>query len=77
MKNEVFETSITTKEKETWIVFKDAVSKFLSNSKDPNYRAIVTNMLENSSVRLSMSVKIHFLLDSDFSSKNLETVNRE
>jgi hypothetical protein len=36
----------TEVERETWIAFKSAVTKFLGNNKDPDYVTIVANMQE-------------------------------
>ncbi len=40
-----FELHMTVKEKEVYIAFKHIVNKFLGNKKDPDYQAIVANML--------------------------------
>lgn len=74
MKDKEFETSMTTREKEACVAFKDVVSKFLGNYKDPDYKPIVMNMLQI----CSMSVKIHFLHSHvDFFLENLGSVSEE
>jgi len=41
-----FESQMTLTEKETWVSFKNAITKFLGNTKDSDYINIVGNMLE-------------------------------
>ena len=42
--------------------FRSVTEYFLSNNKDPNYKAIVKTMLENfKKMGCNMSVKVHFL----------------
>ena len=70
---------MTTKEKETWVGFKDAVSKSLGNYKDPDCKAIVRNVLDKfQALGCSMSVKLHFHHSHvDSFSENLGSVSEE
>lgn len=79
MEDKEFETTMTAKEKEAWDAFKEVVSKFLGNYKDPDYKTIVMNMLEKfQAMGCSMSVKIHFLhTHVDFSPEILGSVSEE
>ena len=53
------------------IVFKDVITKFLGNSKDPDYKNIVKKILRNFKILgCSMSIKIH-LLHKDLFPENL------
>ena len=62
MKDATFETTMTTVEKMAWISFKNVTCKFLGNYKNPDYVAIVEDMLENyKKLGCRMSVKLHFL----------------
>lgn len=47
IKDKEFERRMTTKGKEGWITFTDVVRKFLDNQKDPGYKLIVINMLDD------------------------------
>lgn len=79
MKDVDFEKTMTTKEKNAWISFKEVVEKFLGNNKDPKYRDLVKKML-NSFKKLgcNMSIKIHFLHSHiDFFPENLGDVSEE
>ena len=55
------------------------VSKFLGNKKDPNYRSIVGNMLDNfQELRCQLSIKVPFLHSHfDFFPLNLGAVSEE
>ena len=53
---------MTGVEKSAWLSFREVLSKFLGNEKDPNYRSIVGNMLDNfQKLGRRMSMKVHFL----------------
>jgi hypothetical protein len=57
----MFRLTMTEVERGAWIAFKSVATKFLENNKDPDYVAIVANMLENFKVLgCLMSIKIHF-----------------
>lgn len=79
MKDPQFETKMNVKEKVAWVSFKEVVSKFLGNNKDPNFKAIVENMLQNmKELGCSMSLKLHFLHSHlDFFPENLGAVSEE
>ena len=47
MKNNDFENVMNDVERSTWNSFKDVVTKFLENQKDPHFENIVKNMLCN------------------------------
>lgn len=74
-----FEAKMTTKEKEAWISFKQVVTKFLGNVKDPNYELIVANMIDKfKNLGCLMSLKVHFLhAHLDFFPENLGDVSEE
>lgn len=74
-----FESTMTFNEKEAWVSFKQVVTKFLGNKKDPGYVSIVANMLKKFQyLGCLMSLKIHFL-DShlDYFPDNLGDVSEE
>lgn len=57
-----FESTMTSNEKEAWISFKQVVTKFMGNEKDPEYKSIVANMLKKfEQLGCLMSLKVHFL----------------
>ena len=60
-------------EKNEWLSFREVVSKFLENKKNPNHRNIVENMLANfQKLGCRTSVKVHFLhFHLDFFPSNL------
>lgn len=74
-----FENKMTTKEKEAWTSFKQVVTKFLGNVKDPNYKLIVPNMIDKfKKLGCLMSLKVHFLHSHlDFFPDNLGDVSEE
>ena len=48
--------------KNAWLSFREVVSKFLENKKDPNYKSIVENLFVNfQKLGCRMSVKVPFL----------------
>jgi hypothetical protein len=60
--DEDFFLTMTEIEREAWIAFKIGVTKFLRNNKNPDYVAIVANMLEKFKVLgCLMRLKINFL----------------
>jgi len=79
MNDATFETTMTTAEKMAWISFKNVLFKFLGNYKNPDYVAIVEDMLENyKKLGCRMSVKLHFLHSHlDFFPENLRAVSEE
>ena len=53
---------MTDVEKKAWFSFAEVVLKFLGNSKDSDYKAIVENMLACfEALGCRMSLKVHFL----------------
>ncbi|GFX92509.1 uncharacterized protein TNCV_1707851 [Trichonephila clavipes] len=62
LKDETFVTKMEMKEKNVWNSFKLVVTGFLGNKKDPNYKALVAELLQNYEILgCNMSVKVHFL----------------
>jgi hypothetical protein len=62
MFDEDFLLTKTEVEREAWIAFRSAVTKFLGNNNGPDYVTIVANMLDKFKVLgCLMSLKIHFL----------------
>jgi len=53
---------MTDLEKASWVSFKDVCTKFLGNTKDPNYKSIVASMIQNyQNLGCLMNLKLHFL----------------
>ena len=62
MKDNNFENVMNDVERSAWNSFKDAVTKFLGNQKDPDLENIVKNMLCNfKNLGCSISFKLRFL----------------
>lgn len=62
LKDENFETKMTQKEKNAWQNFREVSQKFLGNTKDPDYRNIVAELVRNfGNLGCLMNLKIHFL----------------
>ncbi|GBO04295.1 hypothetical protein AVEN_104277-1 [Araneus ventricosus] len=79
MKDENFETKMETDERKAWESFKLGIISFLGNKKDPNYKSIVEEMIENFKILgCSMILKVHFL-DShmDYFPENLGAVSEK
>ncbi|GBO18319.1 hypothetical protein AVEN_116117-1 [Araneus ventricosus] len=79
MKDENFETKWETDERKAWESFKLVTTSFLGNKKDPNYIAIVEEIIKNFKILgCSMILKVHFL-DSrlDYFPENLGAVSEE
>lgn len=79
MRDPNFEDTIETKEKAAWTSFKLVVTGFLGNKKDPNYKTIVADMLDNfKKLGCNMSIKVHFLHSHlDYFPANLGDVSEE
>ncbi|XP_066993027.2 3'-5' exoribonuclease 1 isoform X1 [Anabrus simplex] len=79
MKDKIFTDTMTKIEKEAWNVFKDVVTKFLGNIKDPQYKEIVRKMLVKfKELGCNMSLKLHFLASHmDYFPQNLGDVSEE
>ncbi|GFW45304.1 uncharacterized protein TNCV_4734111 [Trichonephila clavipes] len=76
MKDNEFETCMTTKEKEAWVIFKDIVRKFLG--KDPDCKRIAMNKLEKfQELGCSMSVKIYTLSQKNICTQKKSSYNHE
>jgi len=79
MKDTKFQNSMSNVEKNAWTSFISVTSKFLGNTKDPNYETIVTDLMGN--LRLlgcNMSIKLHFLYSLiDYFPENLESLSEE
>ncbi|GBN06079.1 hypothetical protein AVEN_101414-1 [Araneus ventricosus] len=79
MKDENFETKMETNERKAWKSFKQVITSFLGNKKDPNYKYIVEEMIKNFKILgCNMSIKLHFL-DShlDYIPENLGAVSEK
>jgi hypothetical protein len=62
MSDATFESTMYATEKAAWQAFRDVVTKFLGNTKDPNYTNIVKKMLDAfTDLGCNMSLKLHFL----------------
>jgi hypothetical protein len=60
--DDIFETTMSTVEREAWIALKDVISKFLGNYRDQNYKNTVNHMLDKfKGLGCNMSLKVHFL----------------
>ncbi|GFX66024.1 uncharacterized protein TNCV_14451 [Trichonephila clavipes] len=79
LKDETFVTKMEMKEKNTWNSFKLVVTGFLGNKKDPNYKALDAEMLQNYKIMgCNMSIKVHFLHSHlDYFPENLGAVSEE
>ena len=79
MRDPNFLEKMETKEKAAWTFFKLVVTGFLGNTKDPNYKTIVTDMRDNfKKLGCNMSIKAHFLhLHLDYLPTNLDDVCEE
>ncbi|GBM45014.1 hypothetical protein AVEN_211808-1 [Araneus ventricosus] len=62
LSDSLFSETMGDKEKEAWDSFKDAVHRFLENTKDPLYKTIVQRMLTAYEAQgCKMSLKVHFI----------------
>jgi hypothetical protein len=62
LRDDEFERKMTKKEKAAWKSFREVISKFLGNNKDPDYKNIVQKMLNNfKNMGCLMNLKMHFL----------------
>jgi len=79
MKDTDFQNSMTTVEKNAWTSFKSVVSKFLGNTKDPDYKSIVADLMKNLQLLgCNMSIKLHFLnVHIDYFPENLGSLSEE
>lgn len=74
-----FVDKMETKERAAWTSFKLVVTGFLGNKRDPNYKTIVADMLDNfKKLGCNMSIKVHFLHSHlDYFPANLGDVSEE
>ena len=79
MRDPNFVDKMETNEKAAWTSFKLVVTGFLGNKKDPNYKTIVADMLDNfKKLGCNMSIKVHFLHSHlDYFPANLGDVSEE
>ncbi|GFU71227.1 uncharacterized protein TNCV_3782131 [Trichonephila clavipes] len=79
LQDETFVTKMEMKERNAWNSFKLVVTGFLGNRKDPNYKALVAELLQNCKILgRNMSVKLHFLHSHlDYFPENLGAVSEE
>ena len=79
MKDNNFKNVMNDVERSAWNSFKDVVTKFPGNQRDPGFENIVNNMLCNfKNLGCSMSFKLHFLNSHlDYFPGNLGTVSEE
>ena len=74
-----FDRVMEEKEREAWIPFKEVISQFLGNTKNPAYWDVVSNMLQKfRDLGCNMSLKVHFLNSHlDYFPENLRAVSEE
>lgn len=61
-KDNNFTSKMNGLEKGAWLSFKDVAQNFLGNTKSPQYKKIVKNMVKNfEKLGCSMNLKLHFL----------------
>lgn len=79
MKDQQFENSMKSIERNAWVSFKNVVDNFLGNHKSPDYGEIVETLLVNyQKLGCNMSLKIHFLHSHlDYFPVNLGEVSEE
>ena len=62
MADDQFISSMTNIEKAAWLSFKEVTENFLGNRRSPNYKVIVSKMVENyGNMGCLMNYKLHFL----------------
>ena len=62
MADDQFISSITKIEKAAWLSFKEVILNFLGNRRSPNYKVIVSKMVENfGKMCCLINYKLHFL----------------
>lgn len=79
LKSEKLESVMTKVERAAWCSFRAVVRGFLGNHKDPDYKQLVANLIENfKKLGCRMSLKVHFLHSHlDFFPENLGDVSEE
>lgn len=79
LKNKEFERLMTDKEKAAWQSFREVTKNFFGNNKDPDYKNIVSRMLNNfNEVGCLMNLKLHFMHSHiDYFPENLGDFSEE
>ncbi|KAI6653894.1 hypothetical protein LOD99_3070 [Oopsacas minuta] len=79
VRDDNFSNSMIWKEKCTWNTFVDVMKNFLGNTKSPNYKILVNELIESyKNLGCNMSVKVHFLHSYiDYFPENLGAVSEE
>ena len=79
MSDSSFEATMSTKENDPWISFKEVVTKFLGKVKTSNYELFIANKRDKfKTFRCVMSLKVHFLHNHlDLFPKNLGDVSKD
>jgi len=78
LKDDEFEKRMNDKEKAAWRSFREMTKKFLGNNKDPDYKNIVAEMVNNFKKVGCQNLKLHFLdFHLDFFPKNLGAFSEE
>ena len=74
-----FLSTMTDVEKNAWLSFTEVISKFLGNTKDPDYKNIVESMLASyEALGCRMSLKVYFLhAHLDYFPQNLGDMSEE
>ena len=79
LKDKEFIETMSSVEKNGWIVLSQFVSNFLGNTKFPEYKEIVKTLLDTfHKLGCNMSVKVHFLHSHlEYFPENLGALNEE
>ncbi|KAI6656196.1 hypothetical protein LOD99_1529 [Oopsacas minuta] len=79
VRDDNFSNSMICKEKCAWNAFVDVMKNFLGNTKSPNYKILVNELIESyKNLGCNMSVKVHFLHSHiDYFPENLGAVSEE
>ncbi|KAI6646990.1 hypothetical protein LOD99_8989 [Oopsacas minuta] len=79
LKSRTLEGKMTETERKAWQAFRDVVSGFLGNNKDPNYEEIVNTLITSyQKMGCRMSLKLHFLCSHlDLFQENLGDFSEE
>ncbi len=79
MKDKEFIETMNQDEKEGWMAFGQVMRNFFGNTKSPNYKELVRNLLcAFQKLGCNMSVKVHFLHSHlDYFPENLGAMSKE
>ncbi|KAI6647174.1 hypothetical protein LOD99_8827 [Oopsacas minuta] len=79
VRDDNFSNSMICKEKCAWNAFVDVMKNFLGNTKSPNYKILVNELIDSyKNLGCNMSVKVHFLHSHiDYFLENLGAVSEE